>query len=253
MALTIYKKSSYVNWRNSGVATYNGGGSGSEIFNPPVNLSNYYTKVNLQTEGQSQVNWENIIGIEFINSIIEAAGQVQLVNDSSAPGPGMLYGTDEYGVKGWFAQPEAGAGGEVGITGVPVAGQLAIWTSEDHIGGDGGLTYDGSTLEISGDVIISGGIATGDDFALSSDERVKRNIRSLDPLPLDVEYKQFEMRSRPGHARFGVVAQDIMERYPELVRKGNDGVMSVRYFDLLIREIAYLKNKVAELELKVNG
>lgn len=248
MALTIYKISEYINWKATGGATYiNGGGVSGSV--PPTDLSNYYTKSNLQTAGESIVNWDNISGLSFINSIDETAGVVQLVSDQAAPGVSMLYGTDEYGVKGWFEQPVSG-GGEVGISGVPQANQVAIWTSADHIGGSTGLTYDGSVLDITGNFHINSGEATGGDFILDSDRRLKQNIKDYEPEFMDIAYHQFEIKTQPGQVRFGVIAQEVEDQYPELVRR-NGGNLAVSYFDLLIREIVYLKSKVAELEAKL--
>lgn len=250
MALTIYKLSEYVNWRASGGATYmSGGGMSGNV--PPTDLSNYYTKSELQTEGTSIVNFGNLINLPFIYSIEEtSAGDVQLVNDEDEPGVNKVYGTDEFGSKGWWDQVTGG--GEVGISGVAVADQVAVWASADHIGGSAGLTYDGSTLHIDGNVNLTGGIATGDDFALSSDRKLKKNIKEYVPEPMEVIYRQFEMKTQPGQMRYGVIAQELEKVYPELVRNSN-GTLSVSYFDLLIREIAYLKQKVAELEVKLNG
>jgi hypothetical protein len=42
---------------------------------------------------------------------------IQLVNDTSAPGNTMLYGTNSSGVKGWYTQP-AGGGGSVSSVGL---------------------------------------------------------------------------------------------------------------------------------------
>lgn len=86
----------------------------------------------------------------------------------------------------------------------------------------------------------------------SSDIRKKTNIQPLCIEPVNVEYKQFEHISEPNQIRYGVIAQDIQARYPELVRTESDGMLSVHYTDLMVKEIAYLKNKVADLEQKIN-
>ena len=56
MSLTIYKISSYINWQ-SGSAIFPGGSGGGIGF---VDLSNYYTKSQLQTEGLSVIDFYNI-------------------------------------------------------------------------------------------------------------------------------------------------------------------------------------------------
>jgi len=91
----------------------------------------------------------------------------------------------------------------------------------------------------------------GTNFLLGSDERLKTNIEPLSLTPVNVEYKQFELISEPNQLRYGVIAQELQKEHPELVRTEENGMLSVAYFDLLIKEIAYLKNKIAELENKL--
>ena len=49
--------------------------------------------------------------------------------------------------------------------------------------------------------------------------------------------------------RVGVIAQDLLEIAPEFVREQEDGTLGVSYQDLHSAEIAYLKQKIFELEL----
>jgi hypothetical protein len=90
------------------------------------------------------------------------------------------------------------------------------------------------------------------DFILTSDENLKTNIQSLSIAPINVDYKQFYLKSEPDNIRYGVIAQDLQEKYPELVHKGCDGMLGVSYTDLLIREVASLKCEVKQLKLDFN-
>lgn len=92
---------------------------------------------------------------------------------------------------------------------------------------------------------------TASDFVLSSDCRLKTNIEPIEISPLDIEYKQFELISEPNSLRYGVIAQDLQKVHPELVNMGKDGMMSVSYIGLLLKEVAYLKCKVCELEKRM--
>jgi hypothetical protein len=56
------------------------------------------------------------------------------------------------------------------------------------------------------------------------------------------------MIANPGVKRYGVIAQEVQKRYPELIRTDADGMLSVAYVDLLIREIAFLKERIEFLE-----
>ena len=49
-----------------------------------------------------------------------------------------------------------GGGGDIDISGTPVNNQLAIWTDADTLEGDAELTYDGSELNVAGDISASG-------------------------------------------------------------------------------------------------
>ena len=89
---------------------------------------------------------------------------------------------------------------------------------------------------------------TAANFILSSDRRLKTNIKPIDTKGIDIEYKQFEMKSDRGQIRYGILAQDLQKTNPELVREDQDGILSVAYIDLLIKEIASLKQRVTELE-----
>jgi len=91
---------------------------------------------------------------------------------------------------------------------------------------------------------------TANNFILSSDKRLKENILPISTKILDIEYKEFEMISTPGEKRYGVLAQDLREVAPELVNEDENGILSVKYIDLLIRKIAELENRVKQLEGK---
>lgn len=88
-------------------------------------------------------------------------------------------------------------------------------------------------------------------FILTSDARCKANVSSISIAPVNVEYKQFEMVNEPNQLRYGVLAQELQTNNPELVRIDCCGYLSVSYIDLLVKEIAYLKHKVCELEKKL--
>ena len=92
------------------------------------------------------------------------------------------------------------------------------------------------------------GTLTASNFILSSDKRLKKNIRVIDYKGVNIEYKKFELKAQPNQIRYGVIAQDLQKTNPELVREDENGMLSVAYIDLLIKEIASLKQRVTELE-----
>ena len=103
------------------------------------------------------------------------------------------------------------------------------------------------TLDVTG-TIRSTGDMTATNFNLSSDEKLKTNVIPIIISPIDIEYKEFELISQPGQKRYGVIAQELQKTNPELVRIDPEGLLNVAYIDLLIKEIASLKERVTELE-----
>jgi len=282
MATTIYKVSSYRTWQNGGTTIVGSTGINT-LYDFSSLLSNYYTKIELQTSGDSSVHFDNITeayhnnlldiqggldtssgdssgydaeyyhldyntylditGISFDLSIEkDSLNAVHLVNDEDSPGNNQVYGTNATGVKGWYDVAESG-----GIMGAGTDNQVAVFTDPDTLEGTAGLTYDGSALNVTGTVNSTGDM-TATDFDLVSDERLKQNIKDIFPESLDIEYKQFELKSQPGQIRYGIIAQELISKYPELVRWDVSGTLSVSYIDLLIREIAGLKARMKELE-----
>jgi hypothetical protein len=81
---------------------------------------------------------------------------------------------------------------------------------------------------------------------------LKQGVKPLNPKRLDITYREYELISAPGIKRYGVIAQEVQVKYPELVRTDKDGMLSVSYTDLLIREIAFLKERIEFLERRTS-
>lgn len=107
-----------------------------------------------------------------------------------------------------------------------------------------GVIYSHTGVTING----STSTATAYNWALSSDRRLKTKIVEFDPTPLDISYIEYEFKNNSNKKRYGVIAQDIEDKYPELVTTDSDGFKSVSYTDLLVREVAFLKEKINILE-----
>ena len=104
-------------------------------------------------------------------------------------------------------------------------------------------------LDVYGTASISstlrvGSTVTATNFILSSDKTLKDNIRSIDNNHIDVNWKNFELKSEPGIKRSGVIAQELEEKHPEFVRTNKEGLKSVAYIDLLIAKIAELEARL---------
>jgi len=133
---------------------------------------------------------------------------------------------------------------------------LTATGSSTSINGETGLTYDGSTLSVSGAIT-----ATGDITAYSSsDRRLKDNIN---PIPdalnkvMSISGVEFDWNDKAdsvntGHD-FGVIAQEILEILPEAVKQRDTGYLAVRYdriIPLLVEAVKELNKELKELKSK---
>ena len=80
-------------------------------------------------------------------------------------------------------------------------------------------------------------------FILSSDERLKENIKTLEPKVISAEWKSFNVKNDDSY-RTGVIAQELEKKHPEFVETNDKGFKSVKYIDLLISKIAELEARL---------
>ena len=186
------------------------------------------------------------------NAAASTAGDVLIIRSGAASTSG--YAGGNLNLIGGDAVGSAQSG-HVYIYGgtVGTAGNVSLCHSGSTAYGYVGIRVAPSTsysLKVAGEV-YSDDDFRGANFILNSDIRLKQNVVALKPEYLDIDYSQFEFKNKPFQLRFGVIAQQVGEKYPELIRE-KDGELAVAYTDLLIREIAYLKDKVKELERRMN-
>ena len=110
-----------------------------------------------------------------------------------------------------------------------------------------GTTSPSYKLYVSGNGRFTSTV-TATNFILSSDKRLKNNIKEVSSNHVDVNWKTFEMNSDKGQSRYGVIAQELEEKHPEFVRTDDEGIKSVAYIDLLIAKIAELEARLEKLE-----
>ena len=84
---------------------------------------------------------------------------------------------------------------------------------------------------------------TATNFILSSDERLKENIKTLEPKVISAEWKSFNAKNDNSY-RTGVIAQELEKKHPEFVETNDKGFKSVKYIDLLISKIAELEARL---------
>jgi hypothetical protein len=227
-----------------------------------------------------------------------------LVDDASGSFSGSFEGISSGSLSGSFEGVSSGSfsgsfeGDGSNLTGLPPAYSVAnsldnrIITSVDFTNGNAeeNLTFDGSTLNITGGVSASAGfsgsfegdgsnltgvggfphtgsaditgslIVTGSAFVTSLTEtsalRYKKYVKNLKPQT-DTVYQL-----RPVHFKwrdtnrndFGLIAEEVEKVYPDLVTKGDDGnVLGISYTKLtsiLIKTVQELTDRIEQLENK---
>ena len=124
-----------------------------------------------------------------------------------------------------------------------------------------GIATVAGNLNAGQDLIVTrngvfGGIATAVEFDSTSDVRLKRGIKTLDNALnklREINGVEFYWK-RSGEKTIGVIAQQVEEIYPELVR--GDEPLTVNYNGLigvLIESVKELKLRVEELEDKLES
>jgi hypothetical protein len=149
----------------------------------------------------------------------------------------LLVGTTSVNGVGWTLSPSG-------------SGQIrsSATTSEDKIQFANGNGVVGA--------ITTNGTATA--YNTSSDARLKENISTADDsadLIDAIQVRQYDWKSDGSHQRYGMVAQELDQVFPEAVSKPTDpeemmGVDYSKLVPLLLKEIQSLRARVAQLEAK---
>ena len=123
------------------------------------------------------------------------------------------------------------------------------------------IYYNNSTKELTYGVScylpLTGGTVSGCitavNFILSSDCRLKENIRPITISEIDrvnmIEFNYISDETK--HLRYGVVAQDLEKIHPEMVYENKEGFKEVAYIDFLVAKINSLEKRIGMLELKL--
>lgn len=125
-------------------------------------------------------------------------------------------------------------------------------TSADSIAGEANLTFDGSTLSVTGDIDATGDITA---YA-SSDERLKDNITPISN-PIDkvkaiggytYNWNGLQDKHILGTQDVGVIAQEIEDVLPELVATRESGYKAVRYEKIVALLIEAIKDQQSQID-----
>lgn len=101
-----------------------------------------------------------------------------------------------------------------------------------------------------------GNTVTSTNFILSSDRRMKENIRDIEEQELDVRWRRFDFTEEHSGEknRYGVIAQELQKTHPEfVVTNESTGLLSVKYTDLLIAKMAEKDRQMAEKDRQIES
>ena len=91
-------------------------------------------------------------------------------------------------------------------------------------------------------------------YNTSSDIDLKKNIADAqDPesIILSILIRQFDWKVNDEHQRYGAIAQELLDVYPEAVSSGPDGILGVdfsKFIPMMLKHIQLLTARVALLE-----
>ena len=153
-------------------------------------------------------------------------------------------------VKGNFlAEGDLTVNGDTRIYGAMEVYGTAQFLGILHIGE--GLSV-GEEVGIGGGLAVNGDIRHGGTITNVSDRRLKENIKNISQNDKDkvlqLVPKTYNMISDQNKKRYGLIAQEVEELYPELVNTNEtDGMKSLNYIELiplLLEQIKELKKSV---------
>ena len=190
----------------------------------------------------TSANVKTVYLSSYYDSYINPAGGNVGINDTSPSNKLDVNGdirATQYKLRGNVANPTDTAvtiydQSTVGLTLSAHSVELRGWTGSAMVR-SAFITHNTATFT---------GTCTATNFILSSDETLKDNIKEIESKHIDVNWKNFELKSEPGVKRSGVIAQELEKKHPEFVRTNDEGLKSVAYIDLLISKIAELEARL---------
>lgn len=146
-----------------------------------------------------------------------------------------------------YAEPGIFSGGgtptlATGVTGAEIITLIGAATS--------GHLHDTRYLRKDIDVSMnSGKTITATDFILASDQRLKSDINTYVPQPINIKYRDYLITNGGDRRRVGVIAQELEKDHPEFVTTNPDtGYKAVSYIDMLVAKVAELEERIKQLE-----
>jgi hypothetical protein len=198
-------------------------------------------------------------------------GKTAGVTTGTNPPPGTTVGSTYYNTVDKTLYVYDGTGWIPAVPGDNLGNHTAtknIKTVSYAISSDG-IDGKGLTFETAGNAIFAQDVTVKGNFYTPSDKRLKVNIETLGNTLQAIDSMRgvrFEYKDQKRYAKgpkIGVIAQELMKVYPEMVTKGADGFYKVDYTQLsavLIQavkeqqqEINQLKNRLDKQQMQIDA
>ena len=111
----------------------------------------------------------------------------------------------------------------------------------------GGNTYVAGTFTTTSNISVTGSVTATGGFFDTSDSRLKIIVKDYEQ-PKGIENVAARMYVKNSRKELGYFAQDLQEILPSAVGQGDDGFLTLSYSQVHTAKIAYLEEKVAQLE-----
>ena len=143
---------------------------------------------------------------------------------------------------------DAGAGYKLQVNGSISMAYASFFNFRGSSGaGDVLVDNSGSALRITGNVSVAGSVTATGGFFDTSDSRLKILVKDYEQ-PKGIENVTARMYVKNNRKELGYYAQDLQEILPSAVSEGSDGFLTLSYSQVHTAKIAYLEEKVAQLE-----
>jgi len=182
-------------------------------------------------------------------------GKTAGVTTGTNPPPGTIVGSTYYNTTDKTLYVYDGTGWIPAVPGDNLGNHTAtqnIKTVTYAISSDG-IAGKGLTFETAGNAVFAQDVTVKGNFYTPSDKRLKTNIETLGNTLQAIDSMRgvrFEYKDQKRYAKgpkIGVIAQELMKVYPEMVTKGADGFYKVDYTQLSAVLIQAVKEQQQEI------
>jgi hypothetical protein len=230
-----------------------GNGTGNQIFTDPTSIGQVAMGFRTRASGNASVAMGQSTNAVGSGSVALGIFTTADTNGSVAIGVNNTLttnGTEAANYYNYYNDVK-GANGMTVAARAFVIGNGSLLTDGQSITG-AGTKSDAFTVYFDGTTVIAG------DLTVNSDMRLKSNIVSLGSTLsklMQLDGKSYNMYGDDSKQKIGLLAQNVQEVFPELVKTGTDalGTLSVNYQGLipvLINSIKELQAEILELKSK---